>query len=60
FLPICAACKKIRDAQGAWLPIEVYISNNSEAKFSHGICPGCTEKLYPEYFARTQGKPEGQ
>lgn len=60
FLPICASCKKIRDAQGAWQPIEAYISNNSEAKFSHGICPGCTEKLYPEYFARTQGKPEGK
>lgn len=48
-LPICASCKKIRDDTGYWNQIEVYIRDHSEAEFSHGICPDCTEKLYPEY-----------
>lgn len=40
-LPICATCKKVRDDGGYWRQIEVYIRDNSEASFSHGICPGC-------------------
>lgn len=47
-LPICASCKKIRDDKGYWNQIESYISKHSEAKFTHGICPECTKKLYPE------------
>lgn len=47
-LPICAECKKIRDDEGYWKQIEVYIRDHSEADFSHGLCPGCLEKLYPE------------
>lgn len=50
FLPICAACKKIRDDQGYWNQIEVYISKHSKAQFSHGICPDCCNKLYPKMF----------
>jgi hypothetical protein len=50
FLPICASCKKIRDDQGAWSQMEVYIRDHSEAQFSHGICPDCARKLYPEYY----------
>ena len=46
FLPICASCKKIRDDKGYWSQIESYIQKHSEAKFSHGMCPECTEKLY--------------
>ncbi|MGA2225041.1 MAG: PAS domain S-box protein [Syntrophobacteraceae bacterium] len=49
-LPICANCKKIRDDQGYWRQIEVYIRDHSDAEFSHGICPGCAKKLYPELF----------
>lgn len=45
-LPICANCKKIRDDDGEWEPMERYISNRSEAKFSHGICPDCMLALY--------------
>lgn len=45
-LPICANCKKIRDDDGYWQQIELYISNNTDAKFSHGICPECAIKLY--------------
>jgi uncharacterized PurR-regulated membrane protein YhhQ (DUF165 family) len=48
FLPICANCKKIRDDEGYWHQIEAYIQEHSEAVFSHGICPACAEKLYPE------------
>jgi len=48
-LPICASCKKIRDDKGYWNTIEIYIQNHSDAKFSHGICPKCKKKLYPEY-----------
>jgi len=47
-LPICASCKKIRNDQGYWEQIESYISSHSEADFSHGICPDCKRKLYPE------------
>ena len=42
-LPICASCKKIRDDRGRWSPIEVYISEHSEADFTHGICPECAK-----------------
>jgi ABC-type amino acid transport substrate-binding protein len=49
-LPICASCKKIRDDKGYWNQLEDYISQHSEAEFSHGICPECAKKIYPEYF----------
>ena len=47
-LPICAACKKIRDDKGYWNQIESYIKKHSEANFSHGLCPDCARKLYPD------------
>ena len=47
-LPICAACKKIRDDQGYWNQIESYIQTRSDAEFSHSICPDCAKKLYPD------------
>ena len=46
-LPICSSCKKIRDNNGYWKQIEIYISDRTEAKFSHSICPECKDKLYP-------------
>lgn len=48
-LPMCACCKKIRDDKGYWNQLESYISEHSEADFSHGICPDCVKKYYPEY-----------
>lgn len=45
-IPICAACKKIRDDQGYWNQIEAYIEQHSEAQFSHGICQDCAKELY--------------
>jgi PAS domain S-box-containing protein len=47
-LPICASCKRIRDDKGYWNQLEDYIQKHSEAEFSHGVCPDCTKKLYPE------------
>jgi len=47
-LPICSSCKKIRDDQGYWNQIEEYIGERSDACFSHGICPECAKKLYPD------------
>jgi DNA-binding NtrC family response regulator len=49
-LPICSSCKKIRDDEGYWHQVEVYIRDHSEAEFSHGLCPKCAKKLYPELF----------
>ena len=49
-LPICSSCKKIRDDEGYWHQVEVYIRDHSEAEFSHGLCPECAKKLYPELF----------
>jgi AmiR/NasT family two-component response regulator len=51
-LPICANCKKIRDDTGCWQQIEAYIRDHSEAEFSHGICPDCAKKLYPDFFGK--------
>ena len=48
-LPICASCKKIRDAEGVWHQIEVYIRDHSAAEFSHGICSDCAKRLYPDF-----------
>jgi PAS domain S-box-containing protein len=48
-LPICANCKKIRDDGGYWSQVEEYVSDHTEAQFSHGICPDCVEKLYPQF-----------
>lgn len=49
FLSICASCKRIFNEEGAWQQLERYIESHSEAKFSHGICPDCLRKLYPDY-----------
>ncbi|MCX8108614.1 MAG: PAS domain S-box protein, partial [Verrucomicrobiae bacterium] len=48
FIPICAGCKKIRDDKGFWVQVEAYISSRSEAQFSHGLCPDCMKKYYPD------------
>jgi len=49
-LPICASCKKIRNEKGEYEQMEKYVTEHSEASFSHGICPECLKKLYPEYL----------
>lgn len=54
-LPICASCKKIRDDQGYWTQLESYISEHSEVVFTHGCCPDCMKKLYPELYMKKYG-----
>jgi hypothetical protein len=58
-LPICASCKKVRDDKGYWNQIEAYVSEHSEAEFSHGICPECAQKLYPRYYRDTTNPRKG-
>lgn len=55
-LPICFNCKRIRDDKGYWEQIEKYIREHSEAEFSHGLCPDCAHKLYPQYFKKAPDK----
>ena len=46
-VPICAHCKSIRNDEGFWQVLEVYVTDHSEAEFSHGICPACAQTHYP-------------
>lgn len=56
-LPICACCKKIRDQDNQWKQLESYISQHSEATFSHGYCPECHEKALREARAFIKKSP---
>jgi len=47
-LPICCFCKKIRNQEQTWEPLEQYITTRSEAQFSHGMCPDCLKEQYPD------------
>ncbi len=53
-LPLCSFCKKIRDDEGYWEQVDVYIRKHSEADISHGICPECMKEHYPEQYAAMQ------
>ncbi len=57
-IPICASCNKIRDDKGYWNLLESYIEKHSEASFSHGICPDCSDNLYgnEEWYIETKNK----
>jgi PAS domain S-box-containing protein len=59
-LPMCASCKKIRDDQGYWRQVEEYIGTHTGAEFTHGICPECAARLYPQLYpnGRKQGAEE--
>ena len=56
-LPICAGCKKIRDDRGYWQGLEQYLSEHAEVQFSHGLCPDCLTRYYPDGAA--DGGAEG-
>ena len=47
-LPICAECKKIRDEKGEWRPVEVYFGKHTDITFTHGLCPECLPKYFPD------------
>jgi two-component system cell cycle sensor histidine kinase/response regulator CckA len=53
-LPICSVCKRIRDDNGYWQQVEGYIQTHSDATFTHGVCPECFPKLYPDYDPTNQ------
>ncbi len=51
-LPVCCVCKKIRTEGRDWIPMEIYISERSEATFTHTFCPECAKQQFPEIFGR--------
>jgi hypothetical protein len=55
-IPICASCKKIRSDEGYWQKLEEYLTEHSEADFTHGFCPECLEKMEMEIKALTRSK----
>ena len=55
-IPICASCKKIRDDKNYWNEVEEYFSEVADVDFSHGICPDCFKKLYPEFYKKKYGE----
>ena len=58
FLPICAHCKAVRNDEGYWQQVDVYLREHSQAQLTHGICPKCLEQLYPdEAVTRKQNAP---
>jgi DNA-binding response OmpR family regulator len=59
-IPICASCKRIRDDQGYWNQIESYIREHSLATFTHGICPECSQRLYPDLIHAEQNGNQGE
>ena len=50
FIPICASCKSVRGEDNQWTQVEVYVSQKTDAMFSHGICPKCAERLYGDFL----------
>lgn len=57
-LHTCAQCKKIRDENGAWLPLDFYVRTHTDAEFSHGLCPDCMRELYPELYALREAQKQ--
>lgn len=49
-IPICSSCKNIRDDSGYWHEVAAYISDHSDAEFTHSLCPNCAQKLYPDFI----------
>lgn len=58
-LPLCMYCKSIKNDAGAWESLEHYVSTRSPTRFSHGLCAGCAEKYYPDYWKRKTEKAGG-
>ena len=57
-LPICASCKRIKDERGQWEVMEKYITNHSQASFTHSLCDECAHRLYPELMADRPKHPD--
>lgn len=54
-IPICSCCKKIRDDEGNWNHIEHFITERTEAEFTHGFCPECGMEYYPKHYQDRRG-----
>lgn len=52
-IPICAECKMVRDDNDYWQEVNKYLEKNTNIQFSHGICPQCARKLYPEFYVES-------
>jgi len=48
FIVVCSNCKKVSEEDGTWVSLERYITNHSPSELTHGLCPACIAKLYPE------------
>lgn len=62
-LPICSSCHRVRDDQGYWASVESYIEEHADIQFSHGLCPSCLHRLYPDQDLadeRGDGAPPAQ
>jgi len=59
-LPICSYCKKVRDDRNYWQQVETYVSEHTDARFSHGICPDCYEKVVRPEIEKTLGDHSGE
>ena len=57
-VPICSACKKIRNDEGYWQQVEEYIEHHSDVEFSHSLCPDCVKRLYPDIPVEKNKKEE--
>jgi hypothetical protein len=57
-LPICSHCKRVRDDRGYWRQLESYLREHSHVDFTHGVCPECLKRYYPEYADNEPGSPE--
>lgn len=58
-VPVCSNCRKIRDEKGAWAAMEVYFHERARTDFSHGICPDCLARLYPEVAKKREADSSG-
>jgi hypothetical protein len=59
-VPICAACKKIRNDSGYWQQVEQFVADHSDAKFSHGYCPDCYQKEMKKIEEYKRRKQQGE
>ena len=59
-LPICSSCRQIRDSDGKWSKVEEYIQTRTDAEFTHGICPKCAQRLYPDLYDQLDDSLKGR
>jgi hypothetical protein len=61
-IPVCSNCKKIRDDKGYWNRLESYIEKHSDATFSHGMCPDCSDEIYSkeDWYIKMKNEQENK